>query len=123
MLNPASDASFELKVQRTQVSLTINNASTLQTLQGVTTEPGLIFHWSFPRQQTQEHRWLATYVALSRPPSFKQIISVGLPKNLRDIIEGGPPEGILSRFSAMFDEIEKETHLQASELLKRFGWA
>ena len=122
MPKPGSDTSYDLKVQRTQVPLTISNASTLQTLQGVTAEPGLICHWSFPRQQTQEHRWLATYVALSRPPSFKQLISVGLPKNLRDIIEDGPPEGILSRYAKMFEEIESSTHLHADELLKRFGW-
>ena len=65
---------------------------------------------------------MATYVALSRPPSFKQLISIGIPDSLRDIIEGGPPEGILSRFAAMFNEVEQETRLRASELLARLGW-
>ena len=65
---------------------------------------------------------MATYVALSRPPSFKQLIPIGIPDSLRDIIEGGPPEGILSRLAAMFNDVEQETRLRASELLARLGW-
>ena len=42
---------------------------------------------------------------------------------MRNIIEGGPPEGILSRFAAMFDDVEEETRLRTSELLARLGWA
>ena len=38
-------------------------------------------------------------------------------------MEDGPPEDILSRFGAMFDDTEKATHLAASELLARLGWA
>ena len=62
-------------------------------------------------------------MTLSRAPSLKQLISIGLPGNLRDIIEGGPPDGILSGFDPMFKDVEKETHLRASELLARIGWA
>ena len=120
--DPGSDRVYELRVQRRQVPMTIKTASTLHTLQGVTAEPGLIFHWRFPRFFSEELRWLATYVALSRPPSFKQLISIGIPDSLRDIIEGGPPEGILSRFAAMLNDIEQETRLRASELLARLGW-
>ena len=47
--DPGSDQVYELRVQRRQVPLTIKSASTLHTLQGATTEPGLIFHWRFPR--------------------------------------------------------------------------
>ena len=72
---------------------------------------------------SEELRWLATYVTLSRPPSFKQLISIGVPSSLRDVIEGGPPDGILSRFAAMFKDIEDDTHLRASELLTHQGWA
>ena len=120
--DPGSDRVYELRVQRRQVPMTIKAASTLHTLQGVTAEPGLIFHWRFPRFFSEELRWLATYVALSRPPSFKQLISIGIPDSLRDIIEGGPPEGILSRFAAMFNDVEQETRLRASELPARLGW-
>ena len=103
--------------------MTITTASTINTLQGVTTNPGLIFHWKFPRFFSEELRWLATYVTLSRPPSLAQLISVGLPDELRNIIESGPPEGILSRFNDMFKEKEIATHIKAAEVLLELGWA
>ena len=121
--DPGSDHVYELRVQRRQLPITIKAASTLHTLQGTTADPGLIFHWRFPRFFSEELRWLATYVALSRPPSLKQLISIGIPASLRDIIEDGPPDGILSRFGAMFEDAEKATHLAATELLARLGWA
>ena len=102
--------------------MTIKSANTLHTLQGVTAEPGLIFHWRCPRFFSEELRWLATYAVLSRPPPFKQLISIGNPDSLRDIIEGGPPEGILSRCAAMFNGIAQQTLLRTSELLARLGW-
>ena len=115
---------YPLRVQRRQVPLTIKAASTLHTLQGATTEPGLIFHWRFPLFFcSEELRWLATYVTLSRPPSFKQLISIGVPSSLRDIIEDGPPDGILSRYAAMFKDVEEDTRLRASEQLTHPKWA
>ena len=98
------------------------NASTLHTLQGATADPDLIFHLRFPRFFSEELRWLATYVTLLRPSSLQQLISIGIPRTLRDIIEGGPPNGILSRFAAMFSELQEETHERASKLLIDFGW-
>ena len=120
--DPGSETWYTLRVQRRQLPLTIKTASTLYTLQGVTAEPGLIFHWKFPRFFSEELRWLATYVALSRPPSLAQLISVGLPDELRNIIEDGPPEGILSRFSDMFQEKEDATHMRAAEIMRELGW-
>ena len=119
----ASAVRYDLKVQRRQLPMTIKKASTLYTLQGVTATPGLIFHWKFPRFFSAELRWLATYVALSRPESLAQLISVGLPADLRDIIEGGPPEGIISKFNDLFQEIEAATHLRAAEVMRELGWS
>ena len=65
---------------------------------------------------------MATYVALSRPPSFKQLIFIGIPGSLRDILEGGPPEGILSRFNDMLKETEDATHIKAAEIMREIGW-
>ena len=119
----ATDQSdYNLRVQRRQLPTTIKTASTLHTLQGVTATPGLIFHWKFPRFFSPELRWLATYVALSRPPSLAQLISVGIPADLRDVIEGGPPEGILTRFNDFFQELEVATHLRAAEVMQELGW-
>ena len=102
--------------------MTIRTATTIHTLQGVTADPGLIFHWEFPRAFSSELRWLATYVALSRPPSLAQFISIGLPDDLRQIIEGGPAQGILSKCSDMFQEKEDATHLRAAEVMQELGW-
>ena len=113
---------YTIQVQRRQLPMTIKAASTIHTLQGVTANPGLIFHWNFPRFFSHELRWLATYVALSRAPSLAQLISVGLPDELRKIIQGGPPEGILSRFNDMFKEKEEATHIRAAEVMRELGW-
>jgi hypothetical protein len=48
---------------------------------------------------------------------------VGIPADLRDIIEGGPPEGIISKFDDLFSDIEKATHLRAAEVMRELGWA
>ena len=55
-------------------------------------------------------------------PSLAQLISVGLPDELRNIIEAGPPEGILSRFNDMFEEKEGATHIRAAEVMRELGW-
>ena len=44
------------------------------------------------------------------------------PGELRNIIEGGPPEGILSRFNDMFKEKEEATHITAAEVMRKLGW-
>jgi hypothetical protein len=120
--DPLSHSMYPLRIQRRQLPMTIKTASTLNTLQGVTAEPGLIFHWKFPRFFSAELRWLATYVALSRPPSLAQLISVGMPLELKEIIEGGPPQGIISKFGDMFQETEDATHIRAAEVMKELGW-
>ena len=120
--DPMTDSTYTIQAQRVQLPLTIKTASTIHTLQGTTAEPGIIFHWKFPRFFSAELRWLATYVALSRPPSLKQLISVDLPDDIEALIQGGPPEGILSRFDDMFKEKELDTHEKALELMRQLGW-
>jgi hypothetical protein len=41
-----------------------------------------------------------------------------MPHDLRDIIQGGPPEGILSRFDDMFKEKEDATHIRDAEVMQ-----
>ena len=118
----AGEQTYKVRVSRRQTPMTIRTASTLHTLQGTTTDPGLIFHWKFARFMSAEMRWLATYVALSRPRSLSKLISVGMPKDMRDIIEGGPPEGILSKFNEMFNDKETNTHLLAEQAMQELGW-
>merc|ERR1712122_191500 len=85
--SPGGDRVYQLRAQRRQLPITIKAASALHALQGITAAPGLIFHWRFPRFFSEEVGWLATYVALSRPPSSTRLVSVGLPSSLRSIIE------------------------------------
>ena len=118
----AGEQTYKVRVSRRQTPMTIRTASTLHTLQGTTADPGLIFHWKFARYMSAEMRWLATYVALSRPRSLSQLISVGMPKDMRDIIEGGPPEGILSKFNELFKDKETSTHLLAEKAMQELGW-
>ena len=120
--DPHTQNIYTLRVKRLQLPVTVRTASTIHTLQGTTASPGLIFHWKYPRFFSEELRWLATYVALSRPPSLEQLISIDMPEGLKKIIEGGPPAGILTRFKDMFDEKEEFTHRKAEEVLKKLGW-
>ena len=48
--------------------------------------------------------------------------AVVLPDELRNIMEAGPPEGIISRFNDMFEEKEKATHIRAAEVMRELGW-
>ena len=102
--------------------MTIKTANTLFTLQGVTTNPGLIFHWKFPQVVSEELRWLATCVALSRPPSLARLIFIGMSADLRGIIEGGPPENVLLKFASLFQERKEATHVRAAEVMRELGW-
>ena len=69
-----------------------------------------------------ELRWLASYVALSRPRSLSQLISVSMLDNLREVIEGGPHEGIFTKFNEMFKDTEIMTHLMAEKVLQELVW-
>ena len=114
--------SVKVKATRMQVPLVIQNASTLYTLQGATADPGLIFHWRFPAMLNTEMRWLVVYMALSRVRSLAQFRSIGLTDTVKSIINGGPPEGMLSRFKLLFDEKVAATDVAADVAMKELGW-
>ena len=67
---------------------------------GKTADPGFIVHWTFPQGLKKPSIWLVYYVSLSRPRSFGQLLSHGLPD--RSIIESGPPEQIAQGFDELF---------------------
>jgi hypothetical protein len=111
-----------VKVKRKQLPLVCLTASTLHVLQGCTCEPGLIFHWKFPRRLTRDMVWLAVYVAISRVRSLATFRSVGLTTKIRRIIEGGPPDSIPATFEKYFGEKERKTKELAEDYMKRLGW-
>ena len=111
-----------VKVRRTQIPLVTVKASTLHVLQGTTTDPGLIFHWRFPRRLQMDMRWLACYVALSRVRSLDRLRSVGLDHRIRDLLQQGPPDTLPARFQQLFAEKEASTQHWAARCLQQLGW-
>ena len=59
---------------------------------------------------------------LSRVPSLKQLVSVGLSSNIREVIEGGPPEGFVQTFDTLFADKIKATNAAALQAKRRLGW-
>ena len=89
---------------------------------GMTAEPGLVAHWILPSRLEHDIKWLICYVILSRVPSLKQLVSIGLSSKIRDIIEGGPPEGMVQCFNTLFDDKIEKTNAAAMAAKRRLGW-
>ena len=111
-----------VKVKRTQLPFVCAAASTEHVLQGSTCDPGLVFHWHFPRRLTPEMRWLSIYVALSRVRSLDGFMSVGLTDRMREDIEAGPPAGVMQRFDTYFGQKIKDTYGKADAAYIELGW-
>ena len=95
-------------------------ASTLHVLQGITAGPGLIFH-GFPRRLARPMRWLAIYVALSRVRRLKNLRSIGLNKEIRRIMEAGPPDSLPVQFQRSFHDTEVQTAFDADAGMADWG--
>ena len=60
------------------------------------------------------------YVSLSRPRSFSQLLSHGLPD--RDVIESGPPEDIVKAFQELFADKIAKTKVACAQARQEMGW-
>ncbi len=109
-----------VSVSRTQLTVLPRKQGTLHGVQGKTADPGFIVHWTFPPGLKKESIWLAYYVSLSRPRSFGQLLSHGLPD--RAIIEGGPPESINSAFEELFSQKIAATKRACARARAKMGW-
>lgn len=87
---PIQDTIAKVKVKRTQIPLVTEKGSTLHVLHGNTCDPGLVFHWRFPRRLALGKKLLAVYVALSRVRALSKLRSIGMTTKIRKIIEAGP---------------------------------
>ena len=76
----------------------------------------------FPRLLRRDVRWLATYVALSRVRRLKNLRSIGLSKDIRAIMEEGPPHTLPAQFHKCFSEEEAQTVLDANAAMIALGW-
>ena len=113
---------LKVRAAREQVPLTIAGASTLYTLQGTTATPGLIYHFRTPRRISNVMKWISTYMALSRIQSLSQLRSIGLNTDIRDLINGGPPEGFLTRFLKIFEEKISATQQAIEAAMAELNW-
>ena len=111
-----------INVSRRQLPLGPAKVSPLYSMQGMTAEPGLVAHWVLPPRLDSDIKWLIVYVILSRVPSLKQLLSVGLSNKIRAIIEGGPPQGIEQTFNTLFADKIERTHVAALEARRQLGW-
>ena len=75
-----------------------------------------------PPRLPSDIQWLICYVTLSRVPSLKQLVSIGLSDKIREILESGPPEGVVQMFSTLFAQKIEDTRVAAKQASERLGW-
>ena len=108
-------------ISRTQIPLMPAQAVPLYSMQGTTADPGLVAYWFFPQRCTDTIRWLIVYVMLSRPRSLATLKSVNLTKQIRDIIEQGPPSDLVANFDKLFHDKIEETQKLARQAARAHG--
>ena len=118
---PELDGQFA-NVHRRQIPLAPAKVLPLYSMQGLTALPGLVAHWIVPARLPSDIKWLICYVTLSRVPSLKQLVSIGLSEKIRQILESGPPEGVVQMFSSLFAQKIEDTRAAAKEASERLGW-
>ena len=111
-----------INVKRRQVPLAPARVLPLYSMQGMTASPGLVAHWVLPARVASDIKWLICYVTLSRVPSLKQLVSIGLSDKIRDVLESGPPESLVQIFSTLFAQKIQDTRLAAQRAKERLGW-
>ena len=111
-----------INVKRRQVPLAPARVLPLYSMQGMTATPGLVAHWVVPPRLSSDIKWLICYVILSRVPSLEQLRSVGLSDKIREILESGPPEGVVQMFSTLFAQKIQDTQAAALQAKQRLGW-
>ena len=111
-----------VNVARRQLPLGPARVLPLYSMQGMTAEPGLVAHWTFPPRLDYDIKWLICYVILSRVPSLPQLMSIGLSDKIREIIEGGPPDNLVQAFNTLFQDKAEQTLAAALEARRRLGW-
>ena len=118
--SPAEKAKYVM-VARTQIPLMPAAALSLYSMQGTTADPGLVAYWFFPQRCTETIRWLIVYVMLSRPRSLATLKSVNLTRQIRNIIEKGPPEDLVANFDKLFREKIEATAALARTAARAYG--
>ena len=55
-------------------------------------------------------------------PSLEQLVSIGLSDKVREVLESGPPEGLVQMFSTLFAQKIQDTRAAALQAKQRLGW-
>ena len=108
-------------VSRRQIPLMPAPVVSLYSTQGTTADPGLVAYWFFPQRCTDTIRWLIVYVMLSRPRSLATLKSVNLTKQIRDIIEPGPPADLVANLDRLFHDKIEDTRKLARQAAGTHG--
>ena len=90
---------LNVDVRRVQFPLAPALPKTIYALQGQTCEPGLVCHVALPKKLSEEARWLAYYVMLSRVRDLQSLRKVN-----RSILEGGPPARLQDAMENLFEK-------------------
>ena len=111
-----------VNVKRGQLPLAPAKVLPLYSMQGMTATPGLVAHWVLPPRVASDIKWLICYVTLSRVPSLKQLVSIGLSDKIREVLESGPPEHLVQTFTTLFAQKMEDTRVAAQQAKQRLGW-
>ena len=111
-----------VNVKRGQLPLAPAKVLPLYSMQGMTATPGLVAHWVLPPRVASDIKWLICYVTLSRVPSLKQLVSIGLSDKIREVLESGPPEHLVQTFTTLFAKKMEDTRVAAQQAKQRLGW-
>ena len=115
------DKFLQPTVIRRRLPIARVKASTLEVLKGTTADPGLNYYWAFPRRLSRTSRWLVIWVALSRMRRLKNLRSIGLNMDIRNITENGSPDWFPAQFHTLFNEKEEQTALDAEAAVVALG--
>ena len=110
-----------VNVARRQLPLGPARVLPLYSMQGMTAEPGLVAHWTFPPRLDCDIKWLICYVILSRVPSLAQLMSIGLSDKIRAIIERGPSDSLVQTFNTLFPDKAEQTLAAALEVIAKLN--
>ena len=112
----------KIQIIRHQIPLMPEKACPIYSLQGTTTDPGMIAHFDMPRNSGEELQWLIVYVTLSRVRSLAQLRTVGLDSKIKNIIEGGAPEAVVAAFSTLLEPKHAATKAACQNARVALGW-
>ena len=82
----------------------------------------MIAHFDVPKRAGADIRFLIVYVLLSRARNLKSLLSVNLSHSIREVIESGPPDGLVGELERIFADKLAATSRKAETARQALGW-